>query len=155
SDHRLTVTAVLPNGHQTTRFVYEVSTTAGSDLNSNDVLAAVWYPDKTTGDPSATEKESITVNTLGEEKTHTDRNGTVHAYTRDVLGRLTSDAVTTLGAGVDDAVRRLETAYDTAGLPYLYTSFDAPAGGTVVNQVLQIYNGLGQMTAEFQSHGGS
>ena len=34
-------------------------------------------------------------------------NGTVHQYAYDVLGRLTSDAVTTLGAGVDGSVRRV------------------------------------------------
>jgi len=32
----------------------------------------------------------------------TDPNGTVHAYSYDVLARLTSDAVTTLGTIVDD-----------------------------------------------------
>ena len=35
----------------------------------------------------------------------TDRNGNVHPYSYDVLGRQTSDAVTTLGTGVDGAVR--------------------------------------------------
>ena len=53
---------------------------------------------------------------------------------RDVLGRLTADAVTTLGAGVDGAVRRLEVAYDTQGNPYLVTSYNAASGGTLAKK---------------------
>jgi hypothetical protein len=44
--------------------------------------------------------------------------------------------------GVDPGVRRIETAYDTGGRPYLFTSFDAPSGGNIVNQVQECYNGL-------------
>ena len=88
--------------------------------------------------------------------TRTDRNGTVHTYTYDVLGRLTADAVTTLGTGVDGAVRRIEFAYDGQGNPSLVTSYDAASGGSVVNQqVQQDFNGLGQLTSDWQSHSGS
>src|SRR5262249_38947844 len=83
-----------------------------------------------------------------------DRNGTVHSYSYDVLGRLTKDTVTTLGAGVDGAVRRLEISCDTQGNAAVLTSYDAPSGGNPVNQVLRQYNGLAQLTAEFQSHSG-
>jgi hypothetical protein len=51
-------------------------------------------------------------------------------------------------------VLRLETAYHTGGRPYLYTSYDANSAGNVVNQVQQVYNGLGQLTGEYQSHSG-
>jgi hypothetical protein len=44
---------------------------------------------------------------------------------------------------VSNAVLRLETAYDSAGNPYLFTSYDAATGGNVVNQVQDVYNGLG------------
>jgi hypothetical protein len=70
------------------------------------------------------------------------------------LGWVTADAVTTLGSGVDGSVGHLETAFDTGGRPYLYTSYDAATGGNVVNQVQQVYNGLGQLTKEYQSHSG-
>ena len=72
-----------------------------------------------------------------------------------MLGRQTSDAVTTLGSGVDGAVRRIDTAYDTQGNAYLMTSYDAASGGSIVNQVEDVYNGLGQMTGEYQSHSGA
>src|SRR5258708_12543721 len=63
---------------------------------------------------------------------------------------MTADAVTTLGAGVDGTVRRIETAYDTQGNAYLFTSYNAASGGTALNQVENIYNGLGQLTAQWQ-----
>src|SRR5262249_49471633 len=122
---------------------------------SNDVLAEVRYPDKTTGAPSSSDHVVYTVSALGQTKTYTDRNGSVHTLSYDVLGRQTSDAVTTLSSGVDGSVRRIETAYDTGGRPYLFTSYDAASGGSIVNQVQQSFNGLGQLTAEYQSHSGA
>ena len=44
-------------------------TTSTSDIASNDLLAAMKYPDKSTGDPSSREQETYTVNRLGEVKT--------------------------------------------------------------------------------------
>jgi RHS repeat-associated protein len=145
--HVLTLTAVLPAGAtQTTQYVYGVTGT----INSNDLLAATVDPDN--GLPRT---ESYTYDALGERTGMTDRNGTTHAYTYDVLGRQTADAVMTLGAGVDGAVQRIETAYDTQGNAYLVTSYDAAVGGNVVNQVQRQYNGLGQLTAEYQAHAGA
>src|SRR5581483_109628 len=51
------------------------------------------------------------------------------------------------------AVQRLEVAYDTAGRLSRFTSLDG--AGNVVNQVEQVYNGLGQLAAEYQSHAGA
>ena len=51
-------------------------------------------------------------------------------------------------------MRRIDTAYDSQGNPYLITSYDSVAGTNIVNQVLRQYNGLGQTTAEYQSHSG-
>ena len=81
----------------------------------------------------------VLLNALGETKTATDRNGNVHTFSYDVLGRQTADAVTTLGTGVDGAVRRIETAYNSAGLSYLFTSYDAASAGNIVNQVQDVY----------------
>jgi hypothetical protein len=83
---------VAGGSFQKTVFVYGVTTAAGSDLNSNDMLAATKYPDKSSGGPSNSEKETYTVNILGDQKTKTDRNGNVHSYSFDVLGRQLSDA---------------------------------------------------------------
>jgi RHS repeat-associated protein len=138
-----------------TEWVYGVTTSGGSGLNSNDLVKEVRYPDPSTGASSSSSKDVLTVNALGQPLTMTDRNGTVHTYSYDVLGRQTADAVTTLGSGVDGTVRRLVTAYNTQGNAYLFTAYDASSGGNIVNQVKRDFNGLGQLTSEWQSHNGA
>src|SRR5205823_1692223 len=114
-------------------------------VNSNDLLGAVKHPDPSTGAPSTSQQESYQVNALGQATQFTDQNGNVHQYSYDVLGRLTADTVTTLGSGVDGAVRRIEYGYDAQGNQSTITSYDAATGGNVVNQVLRQFNGLGQL----------
>jgi RHS repeat-associated protein len=146
SNHVLTLTAVLPGSVlETTQYAYTVT---GSVINSNDLLATVTYPAN-----GQSNTESYTYNALGEMATASDRNGNTHSYSLDVLGRRISDSVTTLGSNVDGAVRRLDAAYDTGGRPYLFTSYADTVGTTMVNQVTQGYNGLGQLTSESQNHG--
>lgn len=140
-------------GQQVTESVYGVSTSGG--LVSNDIVGTVKYPDPSTGSSSSSEQKTLTFNQIGEVQTATDRNGNVHTYYRDVLGRPTSDTVTTLGSGVDGSVRRIEVGYNTQGLAYLFTSADAVTGGNTVNQVQRDFNGLGQMTAEYQAVNGA
>ncbi len=140
-------------GGQTTAWVYGVTTAAGSGINSNDVASVTQWPDPSTGAASSSQQDTATVNALGELLTATDRNGSTHALTYDVVGRVTDDAVTTLGTNVDGAVRRLHADYDGQGNPYLLTSYSAASGGSVVNQVQRAFNGLGQLTTEYQAHG--
>jgi RHS repeat-associated protein len=155
-NHVLSLKVDLPSSAiQETQFVYGVTTGSGSTLNSNDILSATKYPDPSTGAASSSNKETYTADALGERLTYNDRNGNTHTYSYDVVGRQTTDTVTTLGSGVDGAVRRLETAYNTQGLPYLYTSYDSSAGGSVVNQVQDVFNGLGQLITEYQAHSGA
>jgi YD repeat-containing protein len=148
-----TLKALLTSGYQTTEYVYDVSTSGG--LVSKDLVGTVKHPDASTGSASSSEQETYTYNQLGEVLTKTDRNGNVHTYTYDLLGRVTADTVTTLGSGVDGAVRRIETAYDGQGNAYLVTSYDAASSGSVVNQVQREFNGLGQLTREWQAVSGS
>ena len=143
------------SGQQVTEWVYGVTISGGSGLNSNDLVREVRYPDPSTGASISSSKDVLTVNALGQALTMTDRNGTVHTYSYDVVGRQTADAITTLGSGVDGTVRRLTTAYDTQGNPYLFTAYDASSGGNIVNQVKRDFNGLGQLTSEWQSHSGA
>jgi RHS repeat-associated protein len=145
-NHLLTLTAVLAGSLlETTQYAYGVT---GSVINSKDLLATVTYPGQST-------TESYTYNALSQALTKTDRAGSTHSYSFDVLGRPTSDSVTTLGANVDGAVLRLDTAYDTGGRAYLYTSYANTGGTTIANQVQQVYNGLGQLITEYQSHSGA
>ena len=109
----------------------------------------------TTGQPSTGQEETYTYNALGQVTSMTDRNGNTHQYTYDVLGRQISDTVTTLGSGVNGSVRRIDTAYDQQGNAYLFTSYADTAGTEIVNQVEDLFNGLGQLTTEYQSVSGA
>jgi RHS repeat-associated protein len=156
SGHTLTQKTSLTGGdYQEYKWVYGVTTAASSSINSNDVLAEMWHPHKSTGVASSSEKDIYTINALDQPLTRQDRNGNIHTFSYDVVGRGTADAVTTLGGSVNGAVRRLETAYDTAGRAYLFTSYDASSSGNIVNQVQREFNGLGQLTVEYQSHSGA
>ena len=133
-----------------TKYIYGVkTTTAGgtSDISSRDLLYQVQYPDSLT--------DTYAYNEQGQVKTYKDRDGTVHTYSYDVLGRQTADAITTLGSGVDPSIQRIETAYDTQGNAYLFTSYNAASGGNIVNQVQQSFDGQDNMTAEYQAHSGA
>jgi len=156
-DHVLLMRAELPSSaFQETKYVYAATTGGGSDFAGNDVLTEVWYPNKSTGSASSSEKDAIKRNALGEAKQFTDRNGNVHDYAYDVAGRFTEDYVSTLGSGVQGSVRRLNYAYDSAGRLEKATSKSSPASGSiVVNEVQRVYNGLGQLTTEYQEHGGA
>src|SRR5262249_6590639 len=79
---------------------------------------------------------------------------TTHTYVRDVLGRMTSDQVAVTSGQVDPSIQRLDTAYDTGGRPYLFTSYADTAGQMPKNQVQRSYNGLSQLTNEYQAHSG-
>jgi len=53
------------------------------------------------------------------------------------------------------SLRRITTGYSPLNTPSLFTSYDAASGGNVVNQVKDEFNGLGQVTKEWQEHRGA
>ncbi len=67
--------------------------------------------------------------------------------------------MTAFGTGVDQTVKRIDTAYDTGGRPFLFTSYNsATATDPVTNQLNQVqrtFNGLAQLITEAQVHGNS
>jgi hypothetical protein len=152
-DDNLTLqAAVLPGGKQeATQYVYGVSTATGSAINSNDLLAKIEHPDKTTGAASASNGDIFTYDRLGATATFTDRNGTTHNFGYDTLGRLRLDQITTFGTGVDQSTLEQHYGYDSAGNLNLITTYDGDAN--IASQVLRTFNGFGQVTAEYQSHG--
>ena len=151
-------TAVQPAGFpsQTTGYVYGVTTADGSGINSNDILSAVLHPDSASGVASLAERDTFVVNAIGERVLSRDRNGTVHAFGFDVVGRPTSDSVPSVGAGVDGTILRTETAYDAAGRAAAFTAYGAASGGgaAIRNQLVRTFNGFGQIVREAQSHAG-
>lgn len=156
ADHVILMQANLPGtgAFQKTEYIYDATTGAGHDLNSRDILTEIRYPNLSSGEPSTTLKEVFKYNRLGERKTFADRNGTTHTYTYDVVGRLTDDSVIgNLGSGVDTTVQKLSFSYDSAARAEKFTSKNS--SGTVKNEVQREYNGLGQLTKEYQEHGGA
>jgi len=160
-NHQLTLTAVMPSGtnSQSTQYNYGVTTGSGSNVNSNDFLASIQYPNSSTGSPgtASTDQETFTYNAVGQPLTLIDRNGTTHTYSYDLLGRKTSDAVDVANGNprnVDTTVLMQTLSYDTGGRQYQLTSYNSKTASiaNIVNQVQQSYNGLGQLTIEYQSH---
>ncbi len=163
SNQLVTLTARKADGSgQTTLYGYTATKADGNEVESNELLVYVLHPDKLTGLPSTStsDTEIYLYNALGQEKkARYDRNGTTHSYFYDVVGRRTTDAVTLAGGStVDPDVQLLTTEYDTAGRPYRFTSFGFVAGPPpsypIRNQVERAYNGLGQLTDEYQCHTG-
>ncbi|NQT40548.1 MAG: RHS repeat-associated core domain-containing protein [Planctomycetes bacterium] len=145
-------------GDQTTRYVYG-TTLEDSDIARADLLRAEIYPDSDdTGNPLGSGQDTVydrvefAYNRQGQVIEKTDQNGTVHEFTFDDLGRQTSDKVTTVGTGIDDAVLRLSTTFEKRGLPEKLTSYDADSGGSVVNEVELVHNDFGQLVTEYQEH---
>ncbi len=159
SGHVLTLTAKMTGSDlQKTEYVYCTTTPCPgtSDVQSKELLLTVKYPHKTDGTPSdnSNDQEKYLYNALGEVKRFTDRRDTAHEYEFDVMDRMLHDKVTALG-GADGTVKRLETAYDTAGRPFLFGSYADLTGTTPLNEVKREFNGFGQLIAESQSHTGA
>ena len=139
-------------GDQTTTWTYG-TTLADSDIASSQLLRSVAYPDST----GSTDTVRYSYDRLGERTTLTDQRGCVHTYDRDKLGRVLHDRVTTLGSGVDGAIRRLSTSYDVRGLTSKLTSWNNASvnSGDVVNECQFAYNSFRQLIADYQNHSGA
>lgn len=105
-------------GDQTTWWIYG-TTLADSGVARNDLLRCTAYPgaalswatldsngwanltvDQWAALPVGPDNEHVTqftYNRLGEQATFEDQRGTVRTFTRDLLGRMTDDGVTTIG----------------------------------------------------------
>src|SRR5579862_1493047 len=114
-------------------------------------LTGITYPDSSGG----SDQETFTYDRLGRELTYTDPRGVIHTYAYDSVGRLQSDAITTLPAGVDGSVLRFQTSYDDWGRALNATSYNAAAGGSIVNDVQYSYDQFYRVTKSQQSHSGA
>jgi YD repeat-containing protein len=112
-------------GDQITKFIYG-TTLSDSEIASSQLLRRIEYPDSTGPTDSVQYSYNRQSDTIGLE----DQNGNVHAYDYDLRGRRTQDRVTTLGSGVDGAVRRIATTYTPLDRVETITSYDAPGVGS-------------------------
>ena len=155
NDNVRTITAVTPDGPdggsaldlQMTEYVYDAQTLTGSHVNSKDLLTEVRFPLPNGDSPSTspTDRRLYEYNALGEARKFTDPDGTVHQYTYDVLGRMTKDEVTTLGAGVDNKVMWQAYGYASGGQ---LASMDSASPAAVSASVTWTYNGLGDQATQ-------
>jgi YD repeat-containing protein len=147
------ITAVNPEtGDQVTSYTYG-TTLSDSDIATSTLKRYENYPDSVGG----SDRVAFKYNRQRQVKELTDQNGTVHSFDFDKLGRATQDRITTLGSGVDGAVRRLATRYEVRGMRLKLSSYDnATVGsGSLVNEVQFAYNDFGQLIADYQSHSGA
>jgi RHS repeat-associated protein len=137
-------------GDQVTRYEYG-TTLKESGIASNNLLRAEIYPDA----KDSSDRVSYSYNRQGQRTRMADQNGSVHEYEHDLLGRQTADKVTTLGDGVDGAVRRIGTTYEVRGMVEKVTSYSDAAGTAPVNEVQNVYNSFGQLKEQYQEHSGA
>jgi YD repeat-containing protein len=137
-------------GSQVTTWTYG-TTRPTSGIASSRLLVKKTYPDG--GDDHV----DYTYNRLGELLTKADQNGSVHSFLYNPLGQMTHDQVTTLGANVDGAVRRISNTYDNQQRIETVTSWDnaTPGSGSEINQVGYAYNDFGQQITDQQEHSGA
>jgi RHS repeat-associated protein len=148
---------------QVTKYIYG-TTLSDSDVARSDLLRAEIYPDSDDvdsplgdGTDGVYDRIEYKHNRQGERKEQKDQNGSVHVFEFDKLGRILHDRVTTVASGVDGAVRRISTSYEVRGMAEKVTSYDnATVGsGSVVNEVQFAFNDFGQVTTDYQAHGGA
>ncbi|OAI41010.1 hypothetical protein AYO40_00590 [Planctomycetaceae bacterium SCGC AG-212-D15] len=162
------ITAVnADTGNQKTQYIYG-TTLAESKIASSLLKRYEVLPDATgvctnssssssSGSAMVCDQIAFTYNRQGEMIGMTDQNNTVHSYLYDLLGRQTSDCITTVGTNIDSSVLRISTTYEVRGMPVNITSYNnATVGmGSVVNDVQRVYNSFAQLVTEYQSHSGA
>ena len=139
-------------GNQTTQYIYG-TTLADSGIATSALKRQEIYPDSVDSDDVIL----FGYNRQSQIVKITDQAGTVHEFDYDLLGRQTQDRVTTLGSGVDGAVRRIATTYEVRGMKSRLTSYDNPTVGMggIVNDGQYLYNDFSQLVTEYQSHSGA
>ncbi|MCG6156976.1 hypothetical protein [Rubinisphaera margarita] len=88
------------------------TTLADSNVASSLLKRKEIYPDSV----DASDVILFCYNRQRQQTGLTDQNGSVHSYDYDKLGRMTQDRISTLGTGVDGAIRRIAMTYKVRGM---------------------------------------
>jgi RHS repeat-associated protein len=148
---------------QDTKYVYGITkSTGGSELNSNELLGEIHYPDESSGAPGTTAEYKVffDYNAFGEVIRMTDQSGVEHSYEYDGAGRQIRDEVdlsgVVSGVGVDSAVLAIEQDFDAAGRLQTVTSLDSAGGSPgTVNEVRYEYDSLWNVYLVYQNATGA
>jgi len=145
---------------------YQYGVTMGDDsvatdslIDSNDLLREINYPGEGDGLPAtgASYTVSFSYNALGEVRSMTDQNGTVHEYERDRLGRVTHDTIVSYGTSnyLDETIDRISTEYDDFGRVSKQSSERYESGYVVDSEVEVLYTDLWEPRLLFQNPDGA
>ena len=127
-----------------TQYFYQATTDNGSYIDSNDLLSEIEFPGGTT--------QQFGYDSLGQLTSQINRDTSIHAYDYDKAGRQKFDFVARFAPGVDQTVVALGSRYDALGRLVYATSYGSE--GNAINEVGRVYDGLGNLVTEYQSHSG-
>jgi RHS repeat-associated protein len=153
------MTADMPSGtDQVTTYIHgsAAGTPAAMKLTTGHLLRAIKYPDSANGgstlasiDSDSSDVVSFAYNALGEPVYKKDQIGGVIERDVDTAGRESHTRVTTLGSGLNGAVRRISTTYTSRSQVDAVTQYDnATVGsGSIVDQVDYSYDDWGNVAS--------
>lgn len=150
------------NFDQVTYYLYNADKSVGSGTHpdskvaSKRLLTQVKYPpqnDVDTADADISEYSAFSAQ--GQVIATWDQNGTKMGKTYDTGGRLTVDTATATGTGIDTAVLRAETVYDSRGMVSTVTQYDATSSGNALDQVKNSYDDWGNLQTFQQDYNGT
>lgn len=134
-------------GNQTTTYQYGTTGATAAELVHGSRLAKIIYPNLS--------EKTFKYNRQGDVFEMKDPNQSVHKFEYNGVGKLTSETIETLGAGVDGRVRRIGLDYDSRGRLRTTSSYSDTQGHTTVNQVIRTYDDFGNVKIERQGHDGT
>ena len=136
---------------QVTEYVY------GNAINSRWVTEIRYPGSNGQASSASSDKVVFAYHYDGTVNTRTDQNGSVLTYDYDSARRKQRERLTTVGSGVDDAVKQLVWTYADSGRVQRITSRDSGTAdaGSVVNEVKFTYDDLGALSKDEQEHDGA
>jgi len=157
---------------QVTQYVYGTTANVASPaVFRNDVLVAEIYPDSDdtynpagaagsklgNGADAVYDRLEYTYDYASRRLTLKDQRQTLHTFVYkgqavSGAGRLDRDVVTTLGAGVDGAIRAITRAYDGLSRLTTTTSYADTGLVTSVNSEVRVYDGWGNVSQATETH---
>ena len=149
---------------QETAYIHDAARLLASDIESNDLLAEIHYPDTTRINIGTIDKPQpvqLDYNRQGEVVAMRDPNTTLHEYSRDLLGRVTLDKATVSTSiaafEIDSRVNALATTYDDLGRVERVRSYTDHGGGgeEIVNEAAFDRDPLWRVVSVAQQHDGA
>jgi YD repeat-containing protein len=124
---------------------YDYTANGGSQVNANNLLVSVTYPEQSSGQSADDRSVLYTYNALSQVLTTRDPAKNVITTTYDNGGRVIVREATTISSGFDSRVARIETSYNSRGK--VADVLQKDSGGTVLDEVAMDYDGWGNQAS--------